>query len=219
MFGKVLRIVGIVLLAITAVFTLTGGIGTTCVALDATKYDGMEAISKYQWLYIFYVAAGVVIGVMGLWATVGLIRAKANAYRTAMIALVAGVVVGVIHIATSRALRGKSMPVDFVVYATLVTLIVFLIFRIPGVWNQFNRANDDDTSGMGAGVAMIVCGIVVLTVQYWAGPTHMISGINYADVWHSVLAIFGWGATLGGVVILGKVVLGKPVPQRTLAEA
>ncbi|KAA3663940.1 MAG: hypothetical protein DWQ04_08230, partial [Chloroflexi bacterium] len=107
----------------------------------------------------------------------------------------------------------------FVVYATLVTLIVFLIFRIPSVWSQFNRSNDDDTSGMGAGVAMIVSGIIVLTVQYWAGPTHMISGINYADVWHSVLAIVGWGATLGGAVLLGNVVLRKPLPQPKLAEA
>lgn len=219
MLGKVLRIVGIVLMAITAVFTLTGGIGTTCVALDATKYEGMEAISNYQWLYILYVVAGVLIGIAGIWAAVALVRSKTHAYRTAIMTLVAGVVIGGIHIATSRALRGKSMPVDFVVYTTLFTLTVFLIFRIPGVWNQFNRSSDDDTSGMGAGVAMIVCGVVVLTVQYWAGPTHMISGINYADAWHSVLAVFGGGATLGGLLLLGNVVLRKPVPQPMLAEA
>ncbi|MCP5095410.1 MAG: hypothetical protein GY943_07655 [Chloroflexi bacterium] len=219
MLGKVLRIVGIVLLAITAVFTLTGGIGTTCVALDATQYEGMEAISDYQWLYILYVIAGIVIGVMGLRATVALIRAKTYAYRAALVALVAGLIVGGIHIATSRALRGKSMPVDFVVYATFITLIVFLIFRIPSIWHQFNRSNDDNTSGMGAGVAMIVSGVLILTVQYWAGPTHMIDNINYADVWHSVLAIFGWGISLGGLAILGNVVLGKPMPQKQLAEA
>lgn len=219
MLGKVLRIIGIVLMAITAVFTITGGAGTTCVALDATQYEGMEAIANYQWLYFFYVAAGIVIGIAGLWATIALIRAKPNAYRTAIITLVAGVVIGGIHIATSRALRGKSMPVDGVVYTTLLTLIVFLIFRIPSLWNQFNGSNDDDTSGLGAGVAMIVSGILVLTVQYWAGPTHMISGINYADVWHTALAIVGWAATLSGAALLGNIVLRKPMPQPTLAEA
>ncbi len=58
MFGKILRIIGIVLLGVTAVITLLGGIGTTCVALNAANYEGMEAIAQYQWLYIFYVLSG-----------------------------------------------------------------------------------------------------------------------------------------------------------------
>jgi hypothetical protein len=41
MFGKIARIIGIVLLGLTAVITLLGGIGTTCVALNAANYEGM----------------------------------------------------------------------------------------------------------------------------------------------------------------------------------
>ncbi|NQU30308.1 MAG: hypothetical protein HQ525_06535, partial [Anaerolineae bacterium] len=52
--GKFLRFIGILLMGLTAAFTILGGVGTTCVALDATKYEGMEAIAQFQWLYIFY---------------------------------------------------------------------------------------------------------------------------------------------------------------------
>ncbi|MCZ7666958.1 MAG: hypothetical protein M5U34_06915 [Chloroflexi bacterium] len=39
MFRKILRIIGIILLGVTAVITLLGGIGTTCVALNAANYE------------------------------------------------------------------------------------------------------------------------------------------------------------------------------------
>ena len=85
MFGKLLRIVGIVLMGVTAVITLLSGLGTTCVALDPVKYE-MDAIAPYQWLYILYVIAGIVIGVMGIFAVVALIRRKPTAYRSTIIA-------------------------------------------------------------------------------------------------------------------------------------
>ena len=202
MFGKILRVVGIILLGLTAVTTIMGGIGTTCVALDAAKYE-MDGIAPFQWLYILYVLAGIVIGVMGVWATVGLVKGKSGAYRLGLVALVLGLLTGGLHMATSRALRGSSMPTDFVVYATVLTLIVFLLFRIPGVWNQINLAGqDDDVSGMGAGVAMIVGGIATLTVQYWAGSNHTINGVNYANVWHTQFTIVGWLAVLSGAVLV-----------------
>lgn len=208
MFGKVLRIIGIILLGVTAVITLLGGIGTTCVALNAAKYDGMEAIAQYQWLYIFYVLSGIVIGVLGIWVAVALVRGKTNAYRNALIVLVDGLVVGGLHMATSRALRGSSMPKDFIVYATALTLIVFLLFRIPGIWQKMNLDGHDDSAvGLGAGAALIVGGVATLTVQLWAGPTHVINGINYADVWHTPLTIIGWLAVLLGSAVLGRFVL------------
>lgn len=202
MLGKFLRIVGIVLLGITGVITVMSGIGTTCVALDAAKYE-MDGITPFRWLYMFYVLAAIVIGGMGIRATIALIKSKPTAYRAAIAALVLGLLTGGLHMATSRALRGSSMPVDFIVYATVITLVVFLLFRIPGVWNQFNRTDSDDvSSGLGTGVAMIVGGIVILTVQYWAGPTHMINGVNYADVWHTQMAVVGGASTFMGTIFL-----------------
>jgi uncharacterized membrane protein (UPF0136 family) len=199
MIGKALRIVGIVLLGVTAVITLLGGVGTTCVALDASKYGSMAPLADYQWLYIFYVLSGIVIGALGIWATRLLVKGRANAYRLALIALAAGLAVGVLHMATSRALRGASMPVDFIVYATALTLVVFLLFRLPGVWQRVNlTGRDDDASGLGAGIAMIVAGITILTAHQWAGPTHIINGVNYTDVWRTQMTIIGWALTLVG---------------------
>ena len=63
---KFLRFVGILFMGITAAVTLIGGIGTTCVALDATKYESMKAIADYQWLYILYVLVGVALGILGV---------------------------------------------------------------------------------------------------------------------------------------------------------
>ena len=100
------------------------------------------------------------------------------------------------------------MPKDYIVYATGLTLIFFLLFRIPGIWQQINLdEHDDHVAGLGAGAAHIVGGIATLTVQFWAGSTHIINGINYADVWHTPLTIIGWLALLLGSAVLGGFVL------------
>ncbi|MAT99550.1 MAG: hypothetical protein CL608_20600 [Anaerolineaceae bacterium] len=208
MFGKIARIIGIVLLGLTAVITLLGGIGTTCVALNAANYEGMEAIAQYQWLYIFYVLSGIGLGVLGIWVAVALVRGKPHAYRNALIVLAGGLLIGGLHMVTSRALRGSSMPKDFIVYVTALTLIIFLLFRIPGIWKRINlEGHDDHVTGLGASAALIVGGIATLTVQFWAGPTHMINSINYANVWQAQLTIFGWLTVLLGGAVLGWFVL------------
>ncbi len=213
MFGKFLRIVGILLLGITAVITFLSGIGTTCVALDPVKYD-MAEIAPYQWLYLFYVVAGIIIGIMGILALITLIRRKPNGYRNTIIVLLLGSVVGGLHMATSRALRGNSMPLDFIVYTTIFTLIVFLIFRIPSIWNKLNlTGDDDDTTQLGAGVTMFVTGIVILTVQIWAGPTHVIDGINYADVWHTQMMVVGGSLTILGASLLLGIIMDIVFPH------
>lgn len=212
MLGKVFRIVGIVLLALTSVAVLLGGIGTFCVAFKPTEYGPVFAkIAPFQWLYILFVVAGVVIGIMGIVAMIRLIRGKHGAYRFAVITLVAGLITGIIHVVASRALRGSSMPADPIMWVNALTLLVFLLYLIPGVRNQVDSLKKDDhSSGLGAGAAMIVVGVITLTVQFWAGPTHMLDGINYADVWHYPLAVAGWSAMLGGLAILGRYVLAEP---------
>ncbi len=120
-----------------------------------------------------------------------------------MVTLALGLAIGVLHMVMSRSLRGSSMPVDAVVYTTALTLIVFLVFRIPGIWQQVNlTGKDEHITGLGAGVAMIVAGVMIATVQLWAGPTHTINGVNYADVWHTQLAIASGITLMAGSAIL-----------------
>lgn len=208
--GKVLRFIGIVLMGLTAVFTILGGVGTTCVALAAEKYDSMVAIVPYKWLYVIFVIATVAIGVMMARAVVLLIKGRSNAYRYSLISLVLGILVGGIHMAVSRSLRGSSMPVDAVVYTAVLTLIVFLIFRIPGVWEKvdFARARQDDSEKAG-GAAAIVSGALVLTIQFWMAPSHtMNGGINYGDAYHAIMAVSGFALVLLGISLLARAHLG-----------
>jgi uncharacterized membrane protein len=204
--GKVLRFIGIVLMGLTAVFTILGGVGTTCVALAAENYDSMVAIAPYKWLYVIFVIATVAIGVMMARAVVLLVKGRSNAYRYSLISLVLGIVVGGIHMAVSRALRDSSMPVDAVVYTAVLTLIVFLLFRIPGVWEQvdFARAKQGDSEKAG-GATAIVSGALVLTIQYWMAPTHTMSGgINYGDAFHAIMTVSGCVLVLLGLGLLAR---------------
>jgi len=200
--AKTLRIIGIVLMSLTAVFTFMGGAGTTCVALNPTGYEGKFAgIAPFQWLYILFVILTVAIGVMGVRAVVLLIQGKKNAYRYSLIALVAGTAVGILHLMASRILRGGSMPVDMVVYTTILTLIVFLVFRIPGVWQGVNfekPGGEKKTGQQAAAIALGATGLLVLTIQFVMAPTHTIAGVNYADAWHLTLSVVGLALIVGG---------------------
>lgn len=200
--GRTLRFIGIVSMGLTGGFTLLGGIGTTCAALFPTKYESMAALAPFQWLYVVFVLAGIVIGVWGIRATVKLIKGASDSYLTSIKALVVGAAVGCLHIYTSRMLRGKSMPVDAVVYTTVFTLALFLIFRIPGIWQGVNFEKGDITNNRSAGgVAAILLGIMTLTIQYTMGSTHTWDGVNYANAFNASLALIGVVLVLFGCTL------------------
>ncbi len=205
--GKILRIVAIILMTLTAAFTILGGVGTSCVAFAPDNPGWAEMggkLAPYQWLYILFVLVTVAFGVLGARAVVQLIRGRANAYRDALIALVGGAVVGIIHILVSRSLRGSSMPVDMVVYTTILTLVYFLILRIPALWQQvgLDQPASANTAGTTGGLAAILAGVLALTVHLWAGPTHTWNGVNWADAWRPTLTVTGWGLVLLGIGLL-----------------
>ena len=208
-FAKFLRFIGIVLMALTGGFTLLGGVGTTCAALAPTNYDSMAALAPFQWLYILFVLIGVALGVMGIRATIMLVKGVDKAYTDALVALVAGVVVGFIHIAMSRSLRGSSMPVDAVVYTTVFTLVIFLLFKIPTIWQgvDFAKAKANQNKPA-AGASAILLGILTLTIQFTMGATHTWDGVNYADAFNASLTAIG-----AILLLLGSAFL---IPAQTL---
>ncbi len=201
--GKTLRFIGIVLMALTGGFTLLGGIGTSCAALFPTKWESMAPLAPFQWLYILFVLAGIALGVWGIRATVKLVRGTPGSYMTSLLALVAGAAVGGFHIYMSRLLRGKSMPVDAVVYMTVLTLVVFLLLRIPFIWQGANFEKGAGKSNrMAGGAAAILLGLMTLTIQYTMGSTHTWSGVNYADAFNAVMTVTGAGLLLFGAGIM-----------------
>ncbi len=211
---KFLRFTGILFMGISAAVTLLGGVGTTCVALDATKYDSMKAIANYQWLYVAYVVIGVALGVLGIWATIQLIKAKKGAEKSSLLILAASVAIGVVHMLTSRALRGSSMPVDGVMYINALTLIIFLLFQIPKVkeMSLFQTEVADDASASG-GMTAFVGGVLVLSVQMWAGPSHILDGINYANAFHNAMLGIGSALIMFGLALITKALLFQPKPE------
>ena len=207
--AKLLRIVGIVLLSLTAAFTLMGGAGTTCVTVNPTGYGGKFAgIAEYQWLWVLFVLVGIAAGVLGVRAVVQLVRGSKAAYRSALTALLIGTLINAIHLYASRALRGGSMPVDAVLYTNVLTLIVFLLIRIPGIWQAVNYekpAGSPQAGRHAAAIALCAVGLLTLTIQFMMAPTHTFGAINYADVWHGTLTILGTGLIVCGVLsALGK---------------
>ena len=218
-FAKFFRFIGIVLMALTGGFTLLGGIGTTCAALFPTNYDSMATLAPFQWLYILFVIVGIALGVMGIRATVMLIKGTDKSYRDAMVALIAGTMVGFLHIYVSRMLRGKSMPVDAVVYTTVLTLVIFLLFKIPAVWQgvDFTKAKANQNKPAG-GAAAILLGIMTLTIQYTMGPTHTWSNVNYADAFNASMTGIGIACLLlGAGIFVGarnfKLTVNRPIVQ------
>jgi hypothetical protein len=107
--------------------------------------------------------------------------------------------------AFSRNLRGgSSMPVDMVVYTTVLTLIIFLLFRIPAIWQgvNFEKPEGENKNGkQAAAIALGACGLLSLTIQFLMAPTHTIGGINYADVWHTTLTVLGLVLILGSMAM------------------
>lgn len=206
LFARFLRFIGIVLMGLTGGFTLLGGIGTTCAAFFPAKYESMAALSQFQWLYILFVITGIAIGVWGIWATIKLVRGTSDSYWMSVQALIAGVLVGGFHIYMSRILRGKSMPVDAVVYTTILTLAVFLLFRIPYLWQGINFARSDTKNNLPAGdAAAIMLGLLTLTIQYIMGATHTWEGVNYANAFNTSMTVVGMGLLLLGAGIFVSV--------------
>jgi hypothetical protein len=203
---KFLRFIGILLMGLTAVLLLLAGIGTTCVVLGAENYPSMVNLVDYKWLYQIFVVLTVLVGIYAIRATVSLVRKKANAYRQALVALSLGLLIGGIHMYASLSLRDSAAPVNFIFYINAFTLLVFLIFRIPGIWSKVDFSGEpDETDGdYTAGAALIIGGFLTLTVHLWAGRTHTWNGINYADAWHSQLAVVGWALITCGALFTGR---------------
>ena len=204
-FAKFLRFIGIALMGLTAVFTLLGGAGTTCVAINPTGFgESMAPLAKFQWLYVLFVLAGLAIGVWGIHATIKLVKGTSDSYWTTIKTLVVGIAVGGFHIYASRMLRGKSMPVDAVVYTTILTLAVFLIFRIPGIWQGVNfdkGSNNGNTGGLAAAITLILVGISILALPFMMAETHtfVTGGINWAATWPLPLNLIGSLLILDGL--------------------
>lgn len=200
--GKILRIVAVVLMGLTAAINLLGGVGTTCAAFFTKKYPPMWALIDFQWLYQTLVVLTVPLGLVMIWATVILVQGRSNAMKITLWLLVIGTVLGAVHMGASLALRGKAVPANVKLYLNLITLIVFLLFTLPGVrkYVDFSKPSGASGGAVSGGLAAIIAGLVMLTTVVWAAPTHTYQGENWVDVLYvplmsagTLLTLFGFG--------------------------
>ena len=207
--GKTLRTVGLIFFGLTTAMNLLGGIGTTCAAFLTRDYPPYWVLIKedMQWLYQGLVITTVLIGLVGIWVTIQLARGKKNAFRNALIVLVIGTILAGIQFYYSLQLFGKATPANMKFFSNVVTLILFLIYLIPGIrervsFSKNNGGTDKNTAG---GLAAIVVGILLLTTPVWAGPSHSFQGVNWVNLLQTELNISGILLTGGGVALLMRV--------------
>ena len=206
--GKAVRIVAIVLFAIAAALNLLGGIGTSCVALNPTRWgEAMAQLAPYQWLYIVLMVGATVVAAWGIAVTVGLTRGRRNAYRNALWVLLLSAILAGVQTYASIALRGKGAPQNMRFYLTALVLVVFLLLRLPPLWRLIQGF---DGGGQGnwrtpTGLAAFMGGLIVLTTPLWATPTHIgPDGANWVNVLRTPLLAGGVLLTLAGVGLLRR---------------
>ncbi len=203
--GKLIKLVAIILFGLTSAMNLLGGAGTSCVAFSNNVGYRMafKNLMDVRWLYQIFVVTTVLLGIIGIWATIKLIKGGPTVYRTALIVLIVGTLIGAVHYITSLTLNGKAAPANVKFYLNLITLLVFLALNLPGI-----RKNIDFTTGAGsgknektaaAGMAAFVIGIIVLTVFDWAAPSHMVEGQNTVYAFYAPLMISGITFLVGGL--------------------
>lgn len=218
--GKIIRIVAIVMLGMTAGMNLLGGIGTTCVAFsNSVGYRlAFKELMDYRWLYQAFVVITILVGIAGIWATVKLVRGGRQVFRNSLIVLVIGSVFGGVHYFTSMALRGEAAPANVKFYLNVLTLVIFLAFLIPAIWQKIDFATPAGKSETkaGAGLAAIITGVVTITVFIWAGTSHTFFSQNWTYVLKTPLIVVGTGLILLGVYLFGQAVmdiLSQHVPE------
>lgn len=220
--GRIIKIVAVVLLGLTAAMNLLGGVGTTCAAFFTKKYPPMWALIDYQWLYQVLVVTTVPVGLIMIWATVTLVRGKSNALKIVFLLLGIGTVLGAIHMGASLALRGAAVPANVKLYLNLITLVVFLLIRLPGIkkYVDFSKPSGTSAGATAGGFAAIVSGLLMLTTVVWAAPTHTYQGENWVNVIYVPLMTVGTLLTMFGFGLLAyaiwKATEFEPVVQEGL---
>ena len=202
--GKVWRVVAIIFMGLTAAMNLLGGAGTTCAAFSNNVGYRMafKDLMDYRWLYQGLVVTTILIGLLGIWATVRLVRGGPSVYKFALYVLIIGTVLGGIQFTASMVLRGKATPANVKFYVNAITLLYFLLLSAPGIRDKVNfsaKGNDSSEKTTAGGMAAILAGTVILTVFSWAGPSHTFYGENWVYVFFTPLVVIGTVLILGGI--------------------
>ncbi|HET7010199.1 MAG TPA: hypothetical protein VFI11_05440 [Anaerolineales bacterium] len=191
--GKALRVIAIVLMGLTAAMNVLGGVGTVCAAFLTESFPSMRPLLEYRWLYQLLMILTILTGIAGAWLTMRLIKSAAGSYRLSLALLLVGKFFAAVQVVASLALRGKAVPANMKLYANALTLIVFLLIKLPGIWQRVGLEDRGapERAGTAAGMAAIAAGLLVLTTSLWVGSSHIYEGNNWVHVLRSPLLVSG----------------------------
>ncbi len=215
--ARILWIVAVVAMGMTAAMNLFGGIGTVCAAFLTENFPPMLVLMDHQWLYQRMMLITIGIGIAGASATFALFRGGANAYRNALIVLVVGTVMGELHARASLELRGKMVPANIKFYINMFTLILFLIMGLPSLKNKvtFARPRGKTEAAAAGGLASLIVGAMMLSLPLWVGSSHTFEGTDWTEVLQPGLSLVGLAFTAGGLGVFVKstlVMVRRPEP-------
>jgi len=212
--AKLVRRIAIIIFGLAVVFTLLGGLGTTCVAFNAEKYGkAFEKFISYKGEYQMMVYVSIVTALVGIVATWALVKGKKWAYLLALIVLILGLATAATQMYYTSTIKAvsffKTPPTNMRFYTTLFALIVLLLLRLPAIWKAVDLGNQSSASnaaGPAAGLTACVMGIITVTTPMWAGASHMLDGYNLVNVLEWPLLVGGWAMIIGGIaaVLLGR---------------
>lgn len=207
--ARILWIVAVVAMGMTAAMNLFGGIGTVCAAFLTDNFPPMLVLMDYQWLYQRLMLITIGVGIAGASVTFALFRGGPNAYRNALIVLVVGTVLGELHTRASLELRGKMAPANVKFYINLFTLILFVILGLPSIRNKisFSQPRGKTEAAAAGGMAALIVGAMMVTLPLWVGDSHTFEGTDWTDVLQPGLTIVGLAFTAGGLSVFLRSVL------------
>lgn len=209
--GLVLRIVLVLFAGATTVMTLLGAVGTACLAWNGDKYPKaafgwiVPLMPTFQTLVYLSLAAGVALAIV----TYAIARGDKWFYLGGLIFLVMAGGAAAYQMYLSSSSRNISFfaaaPTNIRLYITAATLIAFLIIRFPGIWNKSGLdkpGNSKPDFTTPSGLALMLCGAMLVTAPLWASPEHVVDGVNYVMTLIVPLVLDGVGLLVTGAGIL-----------------
>jgi hypothetical protein len=183
------------------------------VAFNAENFgESMAKLVPVKPIFQLLVVISITAALFGCYTTYCLARGKRGAYLWVLVFLIIAGVASAIQFYYSLTLRGSTAPNNIRLYTTLLTLGVFLLFRLPSIWQKIGYEDGQGNVGSMAkpsGLALFLCGLLILTLPVWGASTHMIAGVNTVNVLLTPLMIAGTALSITGLILLSGVRLAR----------
>ena len=206
----------VLLMTLTTVFHIIGGIGAVCVSFGGPDYRPAMPYIPYQHIYQPITIAVMILGLVFVILTYAMFRGERWAVWTAIGLMAVSLVITYIRMRYSLLIRGGTAPTNVRFYITLVTFLYMVITQIPGIRNKVDwkrplgRTGPYSTPG---GLALMVAGLFTALSPWGVGSSHVIDGVNYAMIMAKPLLALGGTLMLIGAGLLISVKLGRPVDE------